>query len=209
MKASNPLISKIPVCAFAIMAMLSLILFGAPLFAQMMGLPVDLSYLSQRADIIVQGKVQSVRNEPLPGYSHIPTIAVTLEVEKMLRGPSVKTFTFREILLDRRPKLGKHGYEAGQRLFLFLPSPSAQGVSSPIGMEQGRFHIARDAAGAETIINEVGNSGLFKNVAQKASNAGAKLTPNQLRTASTKGGPVHLDEFISLTQKLTSLPRIK
>jgi hypothetical protein len=191
------------------MAAIMLLLHSNPLFAQLMTLPVDLSYLSQRADIIIQGKVLSVRNENLPGSSNFPTVSVTLEVENMLRGPSATTFTFREAVFGFKPRTGKRNYQIGQRLILFLPSASSLGLSSPIGIEQGRFHIARNAAGAEMIVNEAGNAGLFKNVAQKVAGAGKKLTPDQMRVAATERGPVRLDGFTSLTKSLILLPRIK
>jgi hypothetical protein len=193
----------------ACLAMLLLFISSCPLFAQFMALPVDLAYLSQRADVIVQGKVISVRHENLPGFQNISTVSVTLGVETMLRGTSTKTYTFREAYIGLRAKGGKNDYQAGQRLLLFLPSPSIYGLSSPVGMEQGRFHIGKNAEGAETVANEIGNSGLFKNVAQKASKAGRKLTSDQLRIASTKRGPVRLDELISLTKSLILLPRIQ
>jgi hypothetical protein len=192
-----------------ICAMLSLPLAPHFLQAQLISLPVDLSYLSQRADVIFQGKIISVRHEILPGYPNIRTVAVTLQVEKMLRGPSTSTYTFREYHLGSRPKGGKQNYQNGQRVFLFLPSPSQIGLSSPIGLEQGRFHIARDAVGSEMIVNEVGNAGLFKNVEQKAARQGKRLSPDQSRTASVEAGPVRLDDFVSLTRSLMTLPRVR
>jgi hypothetical protein len=209
MKASIQFNTIIAIRVAAGLAAIALILSSNPIFAQLMTLPVDLSYLSQRADIIVQGKVLSVQNETLAGHSSFATVSVTLEVETMLRGPSAKTYTFREMALGAKRKMGKQSYRVGQRLVLFLPAPSIYGLSSPIGIEQGRFHIGSSAAGADMVINEVGNAGLFKSVAQKASKAGKKLTQEQLRTTSNERGPVRLDEFISLTKSLTSLPRIK
>jgi hypothetical protein len=182
-----------------------------PLHAQPMTMPVDLSYLAQRADVIVQGKVLEVKEEGLPGYPNFPTILVTLEVENMMRGPAkTTTYTFREAALGgRKSYKEKLGYKEGQRMLLFLPSPSPMGLSSPIGVGQGRFHITRDSAGAETIVNEAGNAGLFKNVAQKAAKAGKTLTTEQARVAAIKNGPARLKEFLSLTKNLTSMPRIR
>jgi hypothetical protein len=201
-------------CNLNIFALTLLIIAAASasLQAQPMTLPVDLSYLSQRADVIVQGKVTEVKEESLPGTPNFQTIVVTLQVENMLRGPAkTTTYTFREAVFNRKAAMnsGKRGYQIGQRMLLFLPSPSARGLSSPIGFEQGRFHINRTAGGSETIANELGNAGLFKNVAQKASKAGKNLTPEQLRVASNKRGPVQLRDFTSLVKSLTSLPRIR
>jgi hypothetical protein len=191
------------------MALAVVLLAVSPLRAQVMALPVNLSYLAQRADIIVQGRVTEVRYESLPGYSNIPSVEVTLSVEKMVRGPAGGTYTFREILFGPQAKSGKQGYLVGQRLFLFLPAPSQYGLSSPIGMEQGRFHIAREPSGSEMVANELGNAGLFKNVEQDTNKAGTQLSTSQLRIATTQRGPVALDDFVSLVRQLTSLPRIQ
>ena len=190
-------------------AALATMLAASPLQAQFMVLPVNLTYLTQSADIIVQGRVTEVRYESLPGYPNIPTVEVTLNVENMVRGPAGSTYTFREALMGLQPKTGKQGYQVGQRLFLFFLARSRYGLCSPIGMEQGRFHIARDPSGSETVANEWGNAGLFKNVDQDASKAGAQLTTSQLRIATTRRGPVALDDFVSLVRRLTSLPRIQ
>ena len=127
----------------------------------------------------------------------------------MMRGPEGKTYTFREIKLGFIPKERKSRYAVGQQLLLFLPSPSQYGLSSPIGQEQGRFHIARNATGKWMVANEYNNAGLFLNVLQDIRNEGERLTASQMRVASSREGPVQLDDFVSLVKKLTSLSRIQ
>jgi hypothetical protein len=185
------------------------VLSASPLPAQFAVRPVNLAYLSQRADIIVQGQVMSVRHKPLPGYPNIPSVEVTLSVERSLRGLPGKTYTFREVYLGLRSKDGKQGYRTGQRLLLFLPSPSQYGLSSPIGIGQGRFHIAVDSAGYAKIANEQGNAGLLRDVERDAVRAGKQLTPDQRKLASTRRGSLPLEGFVSLVQSLTTLPRIR
>jgi hypothetical protein len=177
--------------------------------AQVLVRPVNLAYLVQRADIIVQGRVIAVVQEALPGFPNIPTIKVTLDVERMMRGPTTKTYTFREILLGLGSKAGKKDYGVGQQVFLFLPAPSEYGLSSPIGIEQGRFHITPNPAGSSMVVNDSNNLGLFRNVAQAASLAGYPLTASQLKVTAAEGGPVRLDGFVSLVKSLTSMPRIR
>ncbi len=188
----------------------SFIFPALPLRAQVLTLPVSLTYLSRRADIIVQGSVMDVRYENHPEFANIPTIRVTLSVEDMLRGPSGRnTYTFREALIGVKAGSTKQGYKVGQRLMLFLPSPSKYGFSSPVGIEQGRFHITRlPATGEETIVNEIGNAGLFKDVENTAFLAGIRLSEKQTRLAATRQGPVSLIEFSALVKTLTALPRI-
>ena len=212
MREKNPL--RICWCrkAFAVYlaaAALICVLSASPLPAQFAVRPVNLAYLSQRADVIIQGQIKSVKHEPLPGYPNIPTVEVTLYVERSLRGLPGKTYTFREVQLGVRPAQGKKAYRAGQRLLLFLPSPSQYGLSSPIGIGQGRFHIANDSAGNARVANEHGNAGLFRDVERDAVKAGKQLTTGQRKLASTKSGPVQLEEFVSLVKSLTTLPRIR
>lgn len=187
----------------------ALLLSACPLPAQFMVQPVNLAYLSQRADIIVQGRITKAVEEPMPGYPHVPTISVTVAVDQSLRGTTAKTYTFREVLIGRRSKASKKSYGVGQRFFLFLPFPSQYGLSSPIGMGQGRFRIASDSAGRTTVINEYSNVGLFRDVDRAADMAGRQLTKSQRRLMTVQRGPVELDEFVALVKSLTTLPRIR
>ncbi|MFB3922334.1 MAG: hypothetical protein ACE145_11470 [Terriglobia bacterium] len=189
--------------------LLGLLAATLPARAEFLMRQVNLAYLSQRAEIIVQGRVVSVRYEGLPGYPHIPTVLVTLDVERMLRGPAERQYTFRQWIGSRRELGAKRGYLVGQRLMLFMLSPSQYGLSGPIGREQGRFHITRDARGGEQIANEFSNAGLFKNVSETAQKAGASLSEKQMQTASTPSGAVPLNDFVDLVEHLKQLPRIE
>ena len=192
-------------------ALLFTLLAGIPVRAEFIYRQVNLAYLTQRADVIVQGRVVGVRYEGLPGYPNVPTVRVTLEVERMLRGPAVERYTFREMLRpkDQYRRAGKRGYVAGERLLVFLPAPSEYGLSSPLGREQGRFHIGRDQRGREVIANEFQNAGLFKNVPEKAEEQGLSLSEDELRTASVRQGTVDLKDFLLLLKSLAKLPRIE
>jgi hypothetical protein len=190
-------------------AALACLLSASPLPAQFAVRPVNLAYLSRRADFIIQGVVTSVKNKPLPGYPNIRTVEVTLSVERSLRGLPGRTYTFREVYLGLRSQEGKQAYRTGQRLFMFLLSPSQYGLSSPIGIGQGRFHVASDASGNAKLANEQWNAGLFHDVERDVVKAGKQLTPSEHKLTSTSRGPVPLEEFVSLVKSLTTLPRIK
>jgi len=180
----------------------------APVRADFIVRQVNLTYLTQRADVIVQGRVVEARYEGMPNYPHIPTVLVTLQVERMLRGPETARYTFRQFLLSSRRRGGKDAYRVGQRLLLFLPSPSRVGLSSPIGQEQGRFHILQDARGREVAQNDLGNRGLFRNVATDAEMSGVGLSQEEAQVAATSRGPIALQELVSLVEHLRLLPRI-
>ncbi|MBZ5543471.1 MAG: hypothetical protein LAO07_07305 [Acidobacteriia bacterium] len=184
-------------------------LLPAPAHADFMVRPVNLAYLTQRADIIVQGRVVETRYEGMPNYPHIPTVLVTLEVERMLRGPEGARFTFRQFLPSAERRTAKNAYLVGQRLLLFLPAPSRFGLSSPIGHAQGRFHILRDASGREMVQNEMGNAGLFKNVTTEAEMSGVGLNQEETQVAGTPRGPIALRQLVPLVEHLRLLPRIQ
>ena len=212
MKEINPLRirhCRKTVAMYLAAATLVCVLFPSRLQAQFAVRPVNLAYLSQRAEVIIQGQVTSVKHTHLAGYPNIPSVEVTLNVERSLRGLPGSAYTFREVYLGLRSREGKQGYSVGQRLFLFLPSPSQYGLSSPIGIGQGRFYIAADSAGRAKLANEYGNAGLFRDVERDAVRAGKQLTTDQRRLASTRRGPVPLEEFVSLVRSLTTLPRIR
>lgn len=190
-------------------AVLAFLLFASSLQAQFLVQPVNLAYLSQRADVILKGRVVKVIQEPMPGYPNIPTAAITISVDQSLRGTTAKTYTFREVLFGLKPRVPKGAYQVGQQLMLFLPLPSQYGLSSPVGIGQGRFHISGEAGGKANVMNEYGNMGLFRDVEKTARNAGKKLTANQLKLTATERGPVDLNEFVSLVKSLTTLPRIR
>jgi hypothetical protein len=196
------------IAVYLLAAVAILSAFSYPLRAQALSTPINLTYLVQRADVIVQGQITDVQQESLPDYPNIKTLKVTIQVEAMARGPQGTTYTFREMFSGIRSKEGKKNYQVGQRLLLFLPAPSQNGLSSPIGMEQGRFHIGRDGKGNETIANEIANAGLFRNVAQDVRKEGKSLTASQQRLSATERGPVALNEFSSFVKSLTSMKRI-
>ena len=166
---------------------------------------VALAELSQRAPIIVQGRIVEARYEGHPDYPNLSTVLVTLQVERTLRGGAAERLSFREFLPGLQARMGKRGYLVGQRLLLFLPEPSRYGLSSPLGGEQGRFHIWRDQRGNELVENEFRNAGLFKGLAEAAAQAGVSLSPQQARLAGVARGPVPLEEFVSVVKQFASV----
>ena len=195
--------------AAEIVLTLAVVATSLPLRAQFLMRQVNLAFLARRAEVVVQGRVVNVRYEGLPGYPNIPTVVVTVQVERMLRGPEGAQYTFCQWLVGREMYRGKGGYLPGQRLMLFLPSPSQYGLSSPLGHEQGRFKIVPDARGQETIANGYGNAGLFKGVADNAAENGAPLDEAQIRLAGRAGGAAPLREFVGLVDHLMQLPRME
>ncbi len=175
-----------------------------PAWAQQGALTVsrNLDQLTDRAAIIVRGNVVSVRVEKHPELSNLDTVVVTLRVRDSLKGAVRDTHTFRQYLWDLRDRLDAAGYRKGQDLLLFLVAPSRYGLSSPAGLDQGRFRIERDADGREVAVNAVDNYRLFDGVAAEAAKEGAVLSPASLRLAERPSGPVPVADLTRLVREL-------
>jgi hypothetical protein len=134
----------------------------------------------------------------------LTTVIVTLRVEETLKGKHEATYTFRQYVWDARDRRDGLGYRKGQQVLLLLTAPSQLGLSSPVGLEQGRFRIQRDASGREVAINGHGNAGLLANVEQSAARKGVPLSQAQARLAAEhRSGPIAFDELRGLIRQLT------
>ncbi|OLB92281.1 MAG: hypothetical protein AUI02_08375 [Acidobacteria bacterium 13_2_20CM_2_57_12] len=157
--------------------------------------PADLDTLVQNAQTVVRGQVTSARLEPHPQFSNLQTVVVTLTVGKVLKGEATSTLTFRQYLWDDRDLPVFAGYKGAGELLLFLNPISPYGLTSPVGLEQGRFRILRDAKGNRYALNGRGNVGLFSQVASKASARGLTLSKSVTEMMKQPSGQVPLDAF--------------
>jgi sulfate adenylyltransferase subunit 1 (EFTu-like GTPase family) len=158
-------------------------------------IPQNLDALAERAQTIVRGHVVSTRVEPHPQYQNLQTLVVEMSVDSVLKGKAGKTFTYRQYIWDIRDKMDSAGYKKGQEMLLLLNPVSEIGLTSPTGMEQGKFRIVRDN-GRVTAVNGMQNAGLFAGIQQAAAKKGVALSSRaksmmQKQTA----GPVALDDL--------------
>ena len=181
---------------------------AAPAFAQRgaMTVPRNLDQLTDRASDIVRGTVVSARVEKHPEFSNLDTVVVTLRVHDTLKGHAAGTYTFRQYIWDVRDRYDAAGYRKGQDLLLLMIAPSEYGLSSPAGMNQGRFRIERDRSGREVAVNGTDNLRLFDGLAA-ADKPVAALTPKQASLAAKhRKGPVELAELEAMIRAYTRNP---
>jgi hypothetical protein len=194
--------------------MLALLLFAVSATpaanAQFLYRQLNLAELTQRAAIIIQGHVREVRYEALPDYPNIDTIVVTLQIDESLKGSEGETYTFREFVFPGQSRMVRQGkYLVGQQLLLFLSAPSQYGLSSPLGRQQGTFHISEDSKSIKYVANEGGNYRLFAGVSQAVSNAGAALSESPEELEALEHGPVPLGKFVSIVRELRTLREVE
>jgi hypothetical protein len=188
--------------------LLSVALLLSPLaWAQQSALtvPRNLEQLVESSAVIVRGNVVSVRMEKHPELENLDTVVVTLRVREALKGQPGRDFTFRQYVWDLRDRMNAVGYQKGQDLLLMMIAPSQYGLSSPAGVEQGRFRISRDADGREVASNSRGNFGLLDGVGAVLAKEGAVLSPSAASLlAKHRHGPVEVRQLTALIRQLAA-----
>lgn len=188
--------------------LVGLVLLAGPVAAQRDArvLHRNLSELVGDSYTIVLGRVVSVKAEPHPQVPQLHTVVVTLQVSEVWKGQAGSTFTFRAFVnhpLDYKEKLG---YAGDQDVLLMLTKPSDIGLSSPAGLEQGRFRVVTDTQGKRTLTNGLNNAGLFHNVTKSAPKLDAQLAGRPARQLLTqhKSGPIAFDDLKAIVQNLVA-----
>lgn len=168
--------------------------------------PRDLAQMTQQASAIVRGRVTSAMVEPDPQFTHLQTVVVRLSVQQVLKGAPVKTYTFRQFIWDARDERDAAGYHPGEEMLLFMNAPNENGLSSPVGLDQGRFRIVRTAKG-NLAVNGQNNAGLLAHVAGALQQRQARVSARAARVvASPRHGPVAVEVLEELTRGLTGKP---
>jgi hypothetical protein len=165
----------------------------------------DLDHLVHTAQSIVRGRVVSAKVEPHPQLSNLQTLVVTISVSKTFKGESSPTLTFRQFLID--PQDARFFSYKQDEILLFLNPPSPYGLTSPVGLDQGRFRILRDPRGVRFATNGRGNLGLFHAVEGKAASRGVTFSSQVHSMLSKPAGPAPLDTLESAIQALAGAPQ--
>ena len=186
--------------------LLTFLLFPEPTLSQGTAsvAPADLNYLVDNAHTIVRGHVVSAVLQPHPQFENLQTVLVTFAVAKTLKGQANSTVTFRQFVWDLRDATKSGGYHKSEELLLFLNPTSTYGLTSPVGMDQGRFRVIRDNRGNGVAINGRANVGLFFNVVPKATSRGVAFSPQAKAMLSSTGGQVSLEILEEAIQALVA-----
>ena len=192
-----------------VFSLLPVFALGIPAFSQGRGstAQADLDQLVQTAENIVRGQVTSATFEPHPQFPNLQTVLVTLSVSKVLKGSVGSTLTFRQLVWDAHDASDLARFKGAGEVVFFLNPVSRYGLTSPVGLEQGRFRVIRDQKGARYVVNGRGNIGLFSQVSEKAASRGIALSRPVRQMLADAGGKASLDSFEAAVQALASVPR--
>jgi hypothetical protein len=172
---------------------------------------MNLAEMVQRADRIYRGTVVSATAGSLAvGGGQLPVVSYRLRVEEVFRGSfeEVKGVRFAEIRMLGKFAPVRHGslrwssplpkmpdMNVGGTYLVLTTQPSEVGLSTTVGLGQGCFRIA-GVGKDETAVNELDNSGLFRDMVPPAS-----IRTNTLRrsipTSAAPSGPLAYTELSS------------
>ena len=178
---------------------------AAPAFAQRGAMTAtrNIEQLTSLAADIVRGTVISARVEKHPELPNLDTVVVTLRVHDTLKGHAAGTYTFRQYIWDMRDRQDAAGYRKGQQYLLLMNAPSRYGLTSPAGMEQGRFRVLRDATGKDIAVNGRENVQLMSGLTTGLAKAGVVLSSASMGlVAKHQKGPIAADDLASLIREL-------
>jgi len=155
-----------------------------------------LDQLTQEADVILRGHVTSAKVEPHPKLTNLMTVVVSMSVSETVKGTPRKSIVFRQYIWDLRDQLDGAQYRKGEELLLFLGPVSENGLTSPVGLEQGRFRVLRDKKGEALAVNGRGNFGLFDSVEARAQSRGLQFSSRVAALVrKPHAGPVPLTDL--------------
>lgn len=162
-------------------------------------LQLNLQQMTWLAERVFVGTCISVKAEK--DSSGKPVQYVTYEVSDMIKGTAADRVTFKQLgatedqitrgdetivgVFRELPR-----YRVGEESVVFLSEEGVLGLTAPIGLGQGKF-VVQEHEGGKTVINGMGNRGLFGNSKFKA------LTQQ-------KSGEMDYDAFVSLVKQLAT-----
>jgi hypothetical protein len=188
---------------FALLLVFIASLYSSPAIAQQGGMSVqlDLARMVDESENVLLGRVVDIKAEKHPDYSNLDTVVVTLDVIEPLKGGPGRQYTFRQFVFDPRDKDAKLGYRVGEEVVLMLRQPSQFKLTSPVGLDQGKFSVDHDGQGNRLLRNGLNNAGLFDGSTKTVPNLSRFLSPAVQQLASQhRSGPITYEDFRTFVQ---------
>ncbi len=134
----------------------------------------NLAQLTLQAETIVVAHVAFARVEPHPQFHNLHTVVVTLRISETIKGLPLETLTFRQYIWDPRDIADNAAYRRGDEVLLMLNRTNEYELTSPVGLNQGRFEIQRDGSGKAWAMNGYRNERLFSEMNPETSGLSAR-----------------------------------
>jgi len=132
--------------------------------------PLNLEEMTDRAARIFYGRCifAEAVHDPVLGAD---VTVLTFAVIRAVKGDSGGRVTVRMLRTDDS---GLPRFRPGEEVVIFLYGESRLGLSSPVGLDQGKFSVSVDKLGRRIAVNSLGNRTLFRGL---SSHAAERLGP--------------------------------
>lgn len=154
--------------------------------------PGNLAELVDQSAVVIRGHVISAVVQPHPELTNIPTVLVSVKVERSLKGSAKGIYTFRSFIWDARDKADAAGYRKGDEVLLLINPRTQYGLQSTAGLDQGRFLIERDATGNAVVASRKATSFLFRDLPKIADKRGVRFSARAEGALSGKADVITL-----------------
>lgn len=158
--------------------------------------PLNLEQMVDRAERIFEGRCVETHDEFDPRLGASLQVA-TFRIDRRLKGDLGRTITLRFYgAASGRRIPGVPRFRDGEELILFLAGDSRLGLTSPVGLAQGKFVVGTDKKGRRIASNGFGNGQLFRNLSPEVE---SRLGP----TAALRRGPaLPAETLVQLVHRL-------
>lgn len=130
--------------------------------------PLNLEQLTEHAARIFAGQCLEIRREVDPKLG-FEIATASFHVDDAVKGASAgSTVTVRMLASDSSIPGAIPSFRVGDEVILFLYGESALGLSSPVGLGQGRFQVSLDKQGRRLARNDFGNANLLRGLSTGA-----------------------------------------
>ena len=165
--------------------------------------PLNLEEMSNRADRVFLGRCVQVKSGIDSELGQIVTYATFVALRSAKGGVhgqvTIKLLGDQTDDVPRRSMVGAPRFEKGEEVILFLYGESRRGLTSPVGLGQGKFVVVRDKTGRRLALNATGNTTLFHDLSPGArKKLGASSTQQQ--------GGIDPDALLNMVQQLGRQP---
>ena len=159
---------------------------------------VNLEQMSERAATIFSGRCIEV-GESLDPVLGTTVTTLTFKVDRAVKGDPGNRITIRMLggLDTGSRRAGLPAFERGEQVVLFLYGTSPLGLTSPVGLGQGKFVVRQTKGPRRVAQNAVGNRGLFAGLSGKAN---ARLGRDS--NASEDGNDLDADLLLDMAERL-------
>jgi hypothetical protein len=153
--------------------------------------PINLEEMTERAGRVFSGRVTHITFVDDTEVGRRLLVA-TFDVRRGVKGTAASSVTIRMLADDDRT-LGLPRFAVGEQVVLFLYEESALGLTSPVGLGQGKFSVVQDKLGRSVALNVTGNRHLLRGLSDDAgrrigalSTDGPAVDPEALLDAASR-----------------------